>query len=126
MSRVPSIVPSPACAAVRQPRRARTADPRLTVAPAVCDGLLLLAVLGAALVLLVPAARAHWAWLGWGPLWLVGMPLAAWWVAAGLPRPAWPPRARRRGPQARRVVMLRPRSGPAWHRRTPAAGATRC
>ncbi len=39
-----------------------------------------LAVAGLALVLLFPAARGHGYWFGWAPLWLVGMPLAAWWA----------------------------------------------
>lgn len=39
-----------------------------------------LALAGLALVLLFPAARGHGDLLGWGPLWLVGMPLAAWWA----------------------------------------------
>ena len=43
---------------------------------------------GAVLVALVPAARGQHAWLGWWPLWLVGMPLMAWWGAAGMPVPA--------------------------------------
>ena len=67
-----------------------------------------LVVAGVALVLLVPLARASTDWLGWLPLWLVGMPAVAWWalhrfrlpgtvrsVLGGLPH--------RRGPQARRV-----------------------
>jgi len=32
-----------------------------------------------ALVLLWPAARGYSQWLGWTPLWLVGMPAVAWW-----------------------------------------------
>ncbi len=35
---------------------------------------------GLAAVLLVPALRGSSDWLGWMPLWLVGMPLAAWWA----------------------------------------------
>jgi hypothetical protein len=40
------------------------------------------------LVLLVPAARGHHPWLGWGPLWLLVMPLLACWVAHGFALPA--------------------------------------
>lgn len=63
-----------------------------------------MAAIGLALVLLVPALRAQTA-LGWPPLWLVGMPLSAWWALRGFPLRV--PRAmhvpiRRRGPQARR------------------------
>lgn len=44
------------------------------------DSLLRLAViLGTVAVLLVPAARGSSAWFGWLPLWLLGMPLVAWW-----------------------------------------------
>jgi prolyl oligopeptidase len=39
-------------------------------------------------VLLIPAARGSSEWLGWLPLWLVGMPLAAWWSLRGFPLPA--------------------------------------
>ena len=39
---------------------------------------------GLALVLLVPLARASTDALGWLPLWLVGMPVAAWWALTGL------------------------------------------
>ncbi len=76
---------------------------RWLISPAFRDGLLIVVGIGVLLVLLLPAARAHWTWLGWGPLWLVGMPLSAWWLAAGVPLPTWPPRVRRRGPQARRL-----------------------
>lgn len=66
-------------------------------------------LLGAALVLAVPAARGANPWLGAWPLWLVAMPLASLWALHGfrLPRlaratsdPARP--RRRRTPQARR------------------------
>ncbi len=70
-----------------------------------------LALAGLALVLVWPAARGYSQWLGWLPLWLVGMPLAAWW---SLYRFALPRRraghqsarqpVRRRGPQARRTA----------------------
>ena len=39
-------------------------------------------ILGTLAVLLIPAARGSSEWLGWLPLWLVGMPLAAWWIDA--------------------------------------------
>ncbi|HET8818407.1 MAG TPA: hypothetical protein VFM73_02585 [Xanthomonadaceae bacterium] len=42
---------------------------------------------GGVLVLLWPGASGSHAAIGWLPLWLVGMPLAAWWAAHrfGLP-----------------------------------------
>lgn len=65
--------------------------------------------LGAVLVLLFPAARGHHAWLGWLPLWLLGMPLSALWALhrfrlprLPLPMPAARSRRRRSGGQARR------------------------
>ena len=45
-------------------------------------------ILGTLAVLLIPAARGHHEWLGWLPLWLVGMPLSAWWSLRGFPVPA--------------------------------------
>lgn len=63
-------------------------------------------ILGALAVLLVPAARGSSDWFGFLPLWLLGMPLAAWWSVAGFPLPrvaaALP---RRRRVQARRVTI---------------------
>ncbi len=67
--------------------------------------------LGCAL-LLVPAMRGHSQWLGWLPMWVLGMPLAAWWALHRFRLPGWvggpgrpsnelAPR-RRRGVQARR------------------------
>lgn len=62
-----------------------------------------LVILGALAVLLVPAARGHSALLGWLPLWLLGMPLVAWWGLRRFPLPAVALRLpRRRRVQARR------------------------
>jgi hypothetical protein len=66
-----------------------------------------LALAGLALVLVWPAARGYSVWIGWLPLWLVGMPLSAWWALYRFRLPAvWrsrrDSRARRRQPQARR------------------------
>ena len=65
------------------------------------------ALAGLALVLVWPSARGYNAWLGWGPLWLVGMPMVAWWSLYRFPLPklggkAGAQRKRRSGPQARR------------------------
>ncbi len=54
-------------------------------------------------VCLVPALRGSSEWIGWWPLWLVGMPLAAWWA---LHRFRLPPAA---PALARRLRALRPR-----------------
>ena len=68
------------------------------------DALLRQAVtLGTLAVLLIPAARGSSEWFGWLPLWLVGMPLAAWWSLRRFPLPAVALRLpRRRRVQARR------------------------
>lgn len=62
---------------VRRPATERViierADPRLL------RSVQQVALAGLALVLVWPAARGSNAWLGWLPMWLVGMPLVAWW-----------------------------------------------
>ena len=65
-------------------------------------------ILGTLAVLLIPAARGSNAWFGWLPLWLVGMPVAAWWAlhrfrVPTVLRRVRPAAARRRAPQARRL-----------------------
>lgn len=63
-------------------------------------------VLGALAILLVPAARGSSDWFGFLPLWLLGMPLAAWWSVSGFPLPrAAAVLPRRRRAQARRVTI---------------------
>ena len=80
-------------------------------------------ILGTLAVLLVPAARGSSEWLGWLPLWLVGMPLAAWWSLRRFPLP----RVGLRMPRRRRSQALprargqRP-SRPVRVARTLAAG----
>ena len=58
-------------------------------------------------VTLLPAARGSSALLGWLPLWLLAMPLSAWWALHRFALPRWPrpagvQRRRRTRPQARR------------------------
>jgi hypothetical protein len=67
-------------------------------------------ILGTLAVLLVPAARGSSEWLGWLPLWLVGMPLAAWWSLRRFPLPQLGMRMprRRRSQALRRVRVQRP------------------
>ena len=81
------------------------ADPRLL------RGARNAAITGLMLVLLLPAARGQSEWLGWMPLWLVGMPLVAWWSLHRFRLPlhkataresSKPARRRRPGTQARR------------------------
>ena len=68
-------------------------------------------ILGTLAVLLVPAARGSSDWLGWLPLWLVGMPLAAWWSLHDFPLPDVTVQGlRRRRPQALRRRARRARA----------------
>ncbi|WP_447595777.1 hypothetical protein [Stenotrophomonas rhizophila] len=68
------------------------------------------ALAGLALVLVWPAARGSSEWLGWLPLWLVGMPWLAWWSLYRFRLPTALLRrrssGRRRGPQARRRTRV--------------------
>lgn len=74
--------------------------------------------IGALLVLMLPAARGSHAAIGWLPLWLVGMPLAAWWSLRGFPLPAVAVRLpRRRRVQATRRSVRRVSQGLAMARR---------
>lgn len=71
--------------------------------------------LGVALVVLLPMARGSSEWLGWMPMWLVGMPAAALWalhrfrlpsrLRAGKASLQAASRRRRPGAQARRRAM---------------------
>lgn len=56
--------------------------------------------IGAVLVLLLPVARGSHAAIGWLPLWLLGMPLSAWWALH-----RFSAQARRRPHPARRVDL---------------------
>lgn len=70
-------------------------------------------VLGAVVVVLVPAARGHHPLLGWLPLWLLAMPLLACWVAHGAP---WPRRVPQGG-AVRRNGLRRGEAGQGrWSR----------
>ena len=73
--------------------------------------------LGVALVLLLPMARSHSDWLGWVPMWLVGMPAVALWSLHRFRLPVRigshhvrtaPVRRRKPGAQARRCGMPGP------------------
>ncbi|MET3928709.1 hypothetical protein ABIE51_000596 [Lysobacter sp. OAE881] len=73
--------------------------------------------IGVAIVALLPAARGFSPTFGWMPLWLVAMPLCAWWALHRFRMPAReaetaaPVRMRRRaGAQARRRRVSMPRS----------------
>jgi hypothetical protein len=85
------------------------ADPQLE------RSLRLLLLTGVALVLLLPAARGQSDWLGWLPMWLVGMPAVALWSLHRFRLPLrkaairgdalQSPRRRRPGTQARRRAL---------------------
>ncbi len=76
-------------------------------------------ILGTLAVLLIPAARGSSDWLGWLPLWLVGMPLAAWWSLRRLPA------CRRSRCGCRAAVACRPGGGRRAGRRCAASLARR-
>ena len=86
------------------PILAERPDPRLVLI------LRRIAIVGAALVVAVPAARGYNTWLGAMPLWLLAMPLASLWALHGFRLRASGPVAtgqsatarRRSRPQARR------------------------
>ncbi|MGV8922494.1 MAG: hypothetical protein ACOH1L_03965 [Thermomonas sp.] len=60
-------------------------------------------ILGTLAVLLIPAARGSSALIGWLPLWLMGMPVAAWWSLRRFPLP----RVALQMPRRRRAQALR-------------------
>lgn len=68
--------------------------------------------IGTALVLLLPAARGFSPTFGWMPLWLVAMPLAAWWALHRFRLPA-------RESEDAAAVRTRRRSGAQARRRRP-------
>ena len=61
-------------------------------------------ILGTLAILFIPAARGGSEWFGWLPLWLVGMPLSAWWSLRGFPLPQM---TMARMPRRRRAQALR-------------------
>ncbi|MGH8084493.1 MAG: hypothetical protein ACREPV_04375 [Lysobacter sp.] len=84
--------------------------------PRIKDLLRYAIAIGATLLLLVPAARGSSDLLGWLPLWLLAMPLSAWWAlhrfrlpAVTAERCALATHRRRIGPQARRRTRPSPR-----------------
>ncbi len=93
-------------------RAAGNIDPRLDHA------LRQIVLIGLIAVLALPAARGHNAWLGWMPLWLLGMPLSAWWALHRfrLPRGAdavgRPVRRRARTQARRRSLQSNPQRLP--------------
>lgn len=72
-----------------------------------------LVLTGLVLVLLVPLARVNTTWLGWLPMWLVGMPAVAWWALHRFRLPRWPAAARSAAARRRRLPQARRRAGHA-------------
>ena len=90
--------------------------------PMVDEALRAVVAIGALLLLMVPETRGIHPMLGWMPLWLLGMPLAAWWAAHRFRLP-WRRAemrtvaiaSRRRAPQARRRGPVLARARAARH-----------
>jgi hypothetical protein len=97
------------------PKLISSKDAAIATDPQLERSLRLLLLTGVALVLLLPAARGQSDWLGWLPMWLVGMPAVALWslhrfrlplrkvASRGDASPSL--RRRRPGTQARRRSM---------------------
>jgi len=94
-------------------RSVRSKEQTISVDPQIERTLRLSVLGGLVLVLLLPAARGHSDWLGWIPMWLVGMPAVAWWslhrfalpMRRALSQQSKRPRRRRPGAQARRRAV---------------------
>ncbi len=96
------------------PKLVSAKDAAIAADPQLERSLRLLLLTGVALVLLLPAARGQSDWLGWLPMWLVGMPAVALWSLHRFRLPlrkaasrgdGLPSRRRRSGTQARRRAM---------------------
>lgn len=92
----------------------RRKDEAAVVDPQIERALRLAVLGGLVLVMLLPAARGQSEWLGWLPMWLVGMPAVGWWSLHRFRLPmrkdparesAKSPRRRRHGAQARRRAV---------------------
>jgi len=84
----------------------------VTPDPQLLRSLRLALLCGLALVILLPMARGSSEWLGWLPMWLVGMPATALWSLHRFRLPlgkaataSLAPRRRRSGTQARRRAV---------------------
>ena len=67
-----------------------THDPRADRADPLLEAPLRYAIaIGMVLVLLLPAARGSHIALGWVPLWLLVMPMTAWWALHRFALPGW-------------------------------------
>lgn len=76
-----------------------------------------IALVGLVAVLAIPAARGYSAWLGWMPLYLLAMPLTAWWALHRFRLPRRGDSAPSRGPRRRATAQARRRAfraGPVW------------
>ncbi|MDQ3289089.1 MAG: hypothetical protein M3Q42_12715 [Pseudomonadota bacterium] len=88
-------------------------DPRLDVL------LRHLVAVGAVVVLMLPGARGEHALMGWLPLWLLGMPMVAWWALHCFAMPGCS------GRPVRSASLRRPSAGgQAISRRSPSRTAS--
>jgi len=92
-----------------------TAKPPSRTAPAIDlrldSALRQIALIGLVAVLAIPAARGTSAWLGWMPLYLLAMPLTAWWALHRFRLPRLRvSAAQRRGPRRRVPAQARRRA----------------
>ena len=95
------------------PKPAARKDPTVLADPQLERSVRLVLLAGLALVVLLPAARGYSDWLGWLPMWLVGMPAMALWSLHRFRLPAGKAagagltatRRRRPGAQARRRLV---------------------
>lgn len=88
-------------------------DHDATVGPSLEDLLRLAVAVGAVLIVLLPAARGFSDTFGWMPLWLLAMPLSAWWALHRFRLPA-------READDAGMQRTRRRSGEQARRRRPA------
>lgn len=91
------------------------------VDPRIDEALRALVAIGAVLVLLLPAARGMHAGIGWLPLWLLAMPMTAWWAAHRFRLPRWRTAAREPASMAARSRRAAPVQARRRARTAPAA-----
>ena len=98
------------------PNRANRTPTSVTPDPQLERGLRLALATGLVLVALLPIARGSSDWLGWLPMWLVGMPAIALWALHGFRLPLRKALGRagaQSHPRRRRTAQARRRAMPA-------------
>ena len=103
----------------------RTPIDRTTRSTPTVEGLLRHAIaIGAVLVVLLPAARGFSDTFGWMPLWLLAMPLSAWWALHRFRLPGFPCRVGAAAGRDGVVAPPSPRHAGASPRHAVVCGAT--